>query len=241
MSNENTEELTITKGPDDYILYSPEGAEITKIDCIQVNFGKDCPEYRVLENVCKDLGMGIVSINVYMDILAIPQIMVILNPDTLSADDLELIEWSTNYLNNKKSSILFTKEPAFKLTTKMKSYSIKRPLAFNYESLQQIIQNRRNSISENIDDSEVLDKKLYRMMHIMLSLMDKRKNVKMSDWCDELNVSDTTILKDIDMLKTLGNHIEYNKITHEWEMPFCRYEFDYHYDNDLKPIQEEAK
>jgi hypothetical protein len=241
MSNENTEELTITKWPDDYILYLPEDSDITKIDCIQVNFGMDCPEYRELKNVCKDLEMGIVSINNYMDILAIPQLMVILNPDKLRTDDLELIEWSTSYRDNKKSSILFTKEPVFKLTTKMKSYSIKRPLAFNYESLKQIIQNRRNSIAENPDDLDVFDKKLYRMMHIMLSLMDKRKKVRMSDWCDEFNVSDSTILKDIDMLKSLGNHIEYNKITHEWEMPFCRYEFDYHYDNDLKPIQEEEK
>lgn len=236
MSNENTEELTITKWPDDYILYSPEGADIAKIDCIQINFGKDCQEYRELERVCIDLEMGIVTIHNYMDILAISQCMVILNPDTLTTDDLELIEWSTNYRNGKKSSILFTKEPAFKLTSKMKSYSIKRSLAFNYESLMQIIQNRRNSISENTEDLDVFDKKLYRMMHIMLSLMDKRKKVKMSDWCDEFNVSDTTIQKDIDMLKSLGNHIEYNKNTNEWEMPFCRYEFEYNYDNHLKTI-----
>ncbi len=200
---------------------------------VLINFNTRTNEYKELKRICKELDLRIYQMDCSSDIAAYPYFLLVLNPDNFSQDDSDILHDMLKVYDDKEISVLFTKQPKFKLTTKLKKFTIKQPRVFNYDNLKLIILNKRNALLRRGKKKISYDKKLYRMLYIMLNLMDKSKHIATQDLCNEFHVSEKTVQRDIDMLRILGNDINFNKKSNEWELGFSKYLFDLtYYTND---------
>ncbi len=205
---------------------SPELKSYFWTDSILVNFDDSSKVYRELRKVCNELDISILEVDASPDVVALPYFIFFIDPNLITKEELGLLEYMCDFQDYKEIAQLFIKPPKFKLSPKMRKFTLKTPDLLDYDTLKLIILKRRSVLQRRGNNKGSYDKKIYRMMHILLNLMSKKKNINTQDLCVEFGVSEKTILRDIDMLRILGNDIEFDKANKEWKLTFCMYAFD---------------
>jgi len=216
-------------GTDGYIIYSPTNSKANNNDIIMTNFGAEHECFEQLRKVCAEFYLKIGQMNVSDDMLALPYFMLVIDPDKFTERDITTLDYVVNLYNEREYSVLFTKPPKFKLSPRTKRFTIKQQYYFDFENLKLIILNKRESANRHQKKRIQYDKKMYRMLYVLLHLMMKKRSLTTNELCNEFNVSEKTIHRDIEMLNLLGNYIVYNRKKMRWNLEFSEYKFNFEY------------
>ena len=202
------------------VLYSPSNKDYSLKDTILINFDMKCPEFEELKKVCKELKMQIIRMRFSKDILFYNYLVLVLDPEYVKQEDLEALESSRDILAMMQASILFTRKQPFSLSPSKKKFTIKQPALFNYDNLKLIFLNKRASFDRKAKNHDSYDKRMYRMLYIILHLHDKRKPLTTHELCNVFTVTEKTIHRDIALLRMLGNSIIFDKKTNQWSLEY---------------------
>ncbi len=212
-------------------IYLPKVRYYDTEDTIIINFGTERQEFKELKKVCKELDMKIARLTSSPEIFGHHYLILILDPDLTYQDDIDWFDNMSKNFDVREVSILFTRKCEInKLPSSIRRFIIKQPDEFNYDNLKLILLNKRTIHRRIAKTKTQYDRKLFRMMYILTNLMYKQKKITTQGLCNEFNVSEKTIYRDILMLRSLENYIEYDKPKKEWQLVFSIYKFDIDFD-----------
>ncbi len=201
--------------------YWPKETIIYKLD--------DKYTINLLKKLAKDLKLKLLTPDCPEDWMALPYFIIIANPNLLSTEEIKTINYMMGFNDTREMSIVLTTKPKSRLPVKMRKFLLKPADNIDYDYLKIVILQKRASIQRHEKTRRHYDNKIYRLMYILLSLSDKNKIVTTQSLCDEFNVSEKTIHRDIELLTIMGNIIEFDKKQRRWIMTFCISKFNYDY------------
>ncbi len=161
----------------------------------------------VVREAADDIKVDICATDCMTDLIAVPAFMAIINPDSLKPKDMPEFNSFLDYLietgDVKVTGILFLKKPSFTIVPKLRKFIVKTPENLDRESLRLIMLNRRSAYRRRRNATTSCDKKIFRLMKMILILKD-RKTLKVDELMSEFNVSSKTIKRDLILIETLG-------------------------------------
>ena len=172
--------------------------------------------------------------------------MSIANPDRLSPEN-EFWTFYPKYIYKKNQYfMLLTKKPDFKIPDIFKKFLLPYPpdtLTYNFlkTSMLKAIKSTRQGERKKKD----YDRKTFRILKIFLEMSTRRDKSlypdDIKDLCDEFNVSERTIKRDITLLNSLGEFIEYDRQTKSYKLIGGNYSMmiENYFEKKFKKVKQE--
>ncbi|MFC1526530.1 HTH domain-containing protein [Candidatus Latescibacterota bacterium] len=165
--------------------------------------------YRTLTKVCGDLRVKVYDAENLTDLVAVPSCLMVIN---LAKVDPAVVEETYSQLlevAGKDIALLFTNPPPVQPPEPLRRHIVKSPEELDAQTLRFIIIRRMGVVKRHVKLARSYDRKLYRLLFILRAFQDKGF-VYSRDLCMEFNVSQRTIARDIELLITMGEQIEYD-------------------------------
>lgn len=159
-----------------------------------------------LKKVCAKLEVRIWDSDCLTDLIAVPNFLTICDFSAVDQAPLRLIYGFL--IEVADSSLLFTTQPAVLPPAELKKHILK-PVELDDESLRFLIMHRRSTVLRHVKTARSYDKKLARLFGILRAIREQGF-VHSRDFCIEFNVSQRTIARDIELLITMGEPLEYD-------------------------------
>ena len=165
------------------------------------------PTMASLMKVCGKLDVRVFDSHCLTDLIAVPNFLAIC--DFSAVDPAPLRIMYGFLLEVGDSSLLFATQPAVPPPVKLKKHIIRPVEQLDDESLRFLIMRRKSAVNRHIKTARSYDKKLARLFYILRTVRE-HGFVYSRDFCNEFNVSQRTIVRDIELLITMGEPVEYD-------------------------------
>lgn len=204
------------------INYLKYRAVMTICGDTQVNFSSDntIVAYRLetaitdmLRSMANKLKITICWADCVTDLIAVPAFMNIVNPLGLTEETVEIFQWFSFLEETGDPSslcVFFTSVPPFKIPPKVEKYVLRTPEFIDDNYLKLKILNKRASATRHNNQHKSYDRKIFRLLKIM-KVLKSQDIMYVEDMCNEFNVSQKTIHRDIELWNALGEVIEYDR------------------------------
>ncbi len=160
--------------------------------------------------ITNELKLKCFPAEVTTDLYAIPHFFGVVDPDKLEEGFYDIFREIYEMINSREFAIFLTKPPKVKIPRDIQRYFIISPDPPEYKQLKLHILNRRSALLRHQKNRRSFDKKLFRLFYILRKLSPEGSMVYLNDLCQEFNVSEKTIKRDIQLLKTYGEDIRYD-------------------------------
>jgi hypothetical protein len=181
---------------------------------------KDRQLLATINKIVKELKVNFLLVQEEEDIFALPYFFAILDGEYINDKILDdLIEVISNE-NPKEFAILLTSNTTRKIPSKFKKYFIKAPEEITPTWLKTLIINKKYAINRRKINRRSYDKTIFRTVYILKQLMQNNAVLKLNELCMEFNVSEKTIKRDIELLRVMGDSIEYDKVRGGYVLTF---------------------
>lgn len=148
----------------------------------------------------------------YTDIYAIPSFFIIIDGKYANKDFLTVMEDMLGLEDPKEFGILINGKPAFPPGRNMKKFIINESIQLTASWLKTTILNKHLTIIRHKNNKRSYDRTIFRVIFILRKFIRNKEAVlKLQDLCNEFNVSEKTIKRDISLLKAMGEDIIYDK------------------------------
>jgi len=172
------------------------------------------------KKIAKELKLNICEIEQETDIYGVPYFFGIIDGKKLTTSILKNLKEMIVTENSKEFGILLTSKADCKIPGAIKKFFIKQQEVISLEWLKTTILNKRYAIKRHKENKRSYDKTLFRTVFILRKLMMPRTILYMEDLCSEFNVSEKTIKRDINLLRSMGEEIVYDKNRNGYALVF---------------------
>jgi len=174
----------------------------------------------MVQKVCDSLKLTIWELNIPEDLLGIPYFFAVIDGKNLTSEILQNLEETVKYENAKEFAILLTQVPDVKIPASIRKYFIFPLEVITHEWLKTNMLNKRFAMMRHVNNHRSYDKKLFRLIYILKNLWKKGSILYINDLCQHFNVSEKTVKRDIDLLRSIGEDIEYDRVRNGYYLAF---------------------
>ncbi len=171
---------------------------------------------KLVNDVTRELKLKCYEAEIMTDVYAIPYFFGVLDPEKLEEGYFKVFKELWDAMNPREFAIHFTKLPTDKIPKNLKRYFIICTDPLDYQQLKLNILNRHRALMRHQKNDRSYDKKLFRLFYILRKLSPQGGMVYLNDLCQEFNVSEKTIKRDIELLRTYGEDIQYDSKKKEY-------------------------
>lgn len=176
--------------------------------------------------IARELKLTLYLADKFEDLIAVPYFFALVNPLLLVEADLKNLEYFYSNENVKEISFLFTVKPDFKIPQKIKKLIINTPDYVDYNYLKIKILSLKSTIKRHKNGAGSYDKKLSRLFYIIRKSECKNSVLFLNELCNEFNVSEKTIKRDIALINSIGDEIVFDKLKKGYVMKFSLRNFE---------------
>jgi len=174
-----------------------------------ITSGLNSQEMDILNNICKSIKARIYQAEKWQDILAIPCFAAIINPSKLTKYMIETI-FTLCLEQDDDMIILLTEDPCIKVPPEAKNkITVDKNTFLDIQELKLKLLKHKTTVAHICNTNRLYDKKIFRILSILKKLKTE-KYLLTADLASEFNVSMKTICRDIDLLRNIGEGIDYN-------------------------------
>lgn len=202
-----TEEKKNVSAPEDYVekaiaFYKP-GVAVT------YNVSKEVQ--KVVEDACSSINANFCHTDLLSDLLAMPCFVYVCDFSKTPPDELKQHYACILEMEEEPNLMpyLLVAEPSVQPPKEVEKYFIPVPEILDAQSLRLLFLKYKALRKRRVGQIRSYDSKLFRLFYI-LNYLRTNKTLKAKELCLELNVSERTITRDINMLMSMGEGIEYN-------------------------------
>ncbi|KAF1085037.1 HTH domain protein [Sporotomaculum syntrophicum] len=169
-------------------------------------------ENSCIKSIAHKHRLKVVDTDIYSDLFALPSLCVILNPNTLSQEELKTLIDFWNETNESCFSVFFSCQPKNLLPARLNTRFIctLNDIVANNSVLELKVVRHIKRINREIKQSKIYEAKIVRLLGI-LKILNQNKFVKTMDLVKKYKVSARTIQRDISLLERTGEPIFYDQ------------------------------
>jgi hypothetical protein len=160
-----------------------------------------------LKTVCDRTGIRIWDATSLTDVIAVPNFLIVADFTTVDQDALGMVYDFMMQVGD--ADILLSPSPTVTPPAALKKHLVRPPDTLDAESLRFLLMRTKSAASRQVREARRYDKKLARLFFILREIR-KTGFVQSKDFCEEFNVSSRTIVRDIELLITMGEPLEYD-------------------------------
>lgn len=176
-----------------------------------VVFGLGKRMEKTVTKACENLKVKVFYADCVPDLIAVPSFLIIADPGGIKKSEMEDYYDFISQADDKDYQVLFTRQPKLNVPHKIKKCFVKTPERFDYDYFKFTILKRKAAYNRRLTNRRKYDKKIFRLMYIIRALRSQ-KIVFKAELCNEFSVTPRTIERDIEMLESLGDCIEYDSV-----------------------------
>jgi biotin operon repressor len=164
---------------------------------------KDKEITSIVEKIAQSLKLKIYYGEIVTDLYAIPSFFSVVDTDIIDAECIEILN-DLNRVENPKEFCLFLSKQ-IKIPRELKRFVVFAQHNGKLEAqLRTEIINRQSNIKKRKTDKKSLTRKLSRLFSILRKLEPEGNYVRVSDLSKEFDVSEKTIMRDLQFLRDEG-------------------------------------
>ena len=160
-----------------------------------------------LRSACDGLGVRLWEAEGPTDLIAVPNFLAVCDFSRVPAAQLRAIYDCLLAVDD--STLLFTAPPALAVPEGLKKRVIKAPALVDEDSLRLLVMRRKKAVGRHHKTARSYDRKLFRLFFILREIR-AQGFVYSRDFCSEFGVTQRTVARDIELLITIGEPIEYD-------------------------------
>jgi len=164
-----------------------------------------------LRNISKELNLNLYEAEVEQDLYGVPYFFVVVDGDKISKVILMNLKEIICNENYKELGILVIGDVSLKIPVAIKKFFIQTEEGVTSDFLKATILNKRYSINRHSKNNRSYDKTVFRIIYVLKKLMRPKELVRVEELCQEFNVSEKTIKRDIALLRSMGEEIVFDK------------------------------
>lgn len=165
----------------------------------------------LFKKLAKSLRLNLFDVGIETDIYAVPYFFAVIDGNKIKKETFLILKEVLIYENPKEFIILVYNNSNVKIPGSIKKYFKLADADLTEKYLRPLILNKHTAIKRHQKNKKSYDKIIFRTVYILRKLMQKNVILKIEDLCMEFNVSEKTIKRDIELLRSMGEDIEYNK------------------------------
>ena len=165
---------------------------------------------KLMKDLTKELKLKCYDTDIMTDVYAVPYFFGVLDPDKLEEGYFKVFRELWDAVNPREFAIMLTKQPVEKIPGDLKRYFIIGDDPLEYLQVKLAVLNRHRALMRHRKSDRLYDKKLFRLFYILRKLSPEGNIVHLEDLCQEFNVTERTVKRDIELLRTYGEEIEYD-------------------------------
>lgn len=166
----------------------------------------------LFKKIAKSLRLNLYDIEIETDIYAVPYFFAFIDAKKLRKETFTILKEVLIYENPKEFIIVLYNNLNTKIPSSIKKYFKTIEGEITDTKLRTLILNKHTAIKRHQQNKKSYDKIIFRTIYIIKKLMQKNTVLKIEDLCVEFNVSEKTIKRDIELLRSMGEDIEYSKL-----------------------------
>lgn len=166
----------------------------------------------LINKIAESLKLVVYEASIESDIYAVPYFFAIFDAKKLRKETITILKEVLIYENAKEFLIIIQGDTAVKIPGSIKKYFKKLDGEITEANLRTLVLNKNTAIIRHRNNKKSYDKIIFRTIYILRKLMQKDIILKIEDLCSEFNVSEKTIKRDIELLRSMGEDIEYDKM-----------------------------
>lgn len=163
------------------------------------------------KKISSDLNLNVFEANYETDILAVPYFFAIIDGNKINKNILSDLTEIISSENPKEFAVLLTSQPDCQIQGSIKKFFIKQQEVITANWLKTTILNKKSAITRHKNNKRSYDKTIFKTVYIIRKLMKKNSIIFLDELCTQFNVSEKTIKRDIELLKSMGEDIVYDK------------------------------
>ena len=166
----------------------------------------------LFKKIAKSLHLNLCDVEIEPDIYAVPYFFALIDSKKLRKETFTILKEILIYENPKEFIIVLYNYSNLKIPGSIKKYFKIIEGEITDTKLRTLILNKQTAIKRHQQNKKSYDKIIFRTIYIIKKLMQKNTVLKIEDLCVEFNVSEKTIKRDIELLRSMGEDIEYSKL-----------------------------
>ena len=164
---------------------------------------KDKEITSIVEKIAQSLKLKIYYGEIVTDLYAIPSFFSVVDTDIIDAEYIEILNDLNRFENPKEFCLFLSKQ--IKIPRELKRFAVFAQHNGKLEAqLRTEIVNRQSNIKKRKTDKKSLTRKLSRLFSILRKLEPEGNYVRVSDLSKEFDVSEKTIMRDLQFLRDEG-------------------------------------
>ena len=188
------------------------GRENTVIGCMIGGNVRD-----MLRQACGELKILLYETDCSTDLIAIPSMLSVVDPSAMEPRDLaDVLDWVTD-LEDPQYRILFT-EAVTGLSNRLSRNVIAAPSCWSHDHFKFLLLKLRAASRRRAHECRTYDRKLFRLVYVLREFHSKKK-VNTRELANEFNVSIRTVQRDLELLQSLGECIDYDCASNTYTIP----------------------
>lgn len=166
-------------------------------------FNNDKGISSIVEKIAKSLKLKVYYGECIIDLYAVPNFFSIIDTEKIDAECIDTLKEFNTIGNPKEFCLFFSKQ--IKIPRELKRFAVFAQHNGKLEAqLRTEIVNRQSNIKKRKTDKKSLTRKLSRLFSILRKLEPEGNYVRVSDLSKEFDVSEKTIMRDLQFLRDEG-------------------------------------
>lgn len=174
----------------------------------------------LFKKLAKSFRLNLYHVAIESDIYAVPYFFALIDSKKLRKETFAILKEVLIYENPKEFIILIHNNLNIRIPGSIKKYFKIIEGEITEATLRTLILNKQNAIKRHKQNKRSYDKLIFRTIYILRKLTQKNSILKVEDLCVEFNVSEKTIKRDIELLRSMGDEIVYDKVNKGYKLLF---------------------
>lgn len=171
----------------------------------------------LLRRACGELKIRLYETDCSTDLIAIPSMLSVVDPSAMEPRALaDVLDWVTD-LEDTQYRILFTEEVPG-LPQRLSRSIIATPSCWSQDHFKFLLLKLRAAVRRREHECRAYDRKLFRLIYVLREFHSKKK-VNTRELANEFNVSIRTVQRDLGLLQSLGECIDYDCASSTYTVP----------------------
>lgn len=166
----------------------------------------------LFKKLAKSFRLNLYNVEIETDIYAVPYFFALIDSKKLRKETFTILKEVLIYENPKEFIIVLYNNSNTKIPSSIKKYFKNIEGEITDNKLRTLLLNKQTAIKRHLENKKSYDKIIFRTVYILRKLMQNKTLLKIEDLCAEFNVSEKTIKRDIELLRSMGEDVEYNKL-----------------------------
>ena len=182
-----------------------------------VAFELDPSVRQPMVSACSTLGVHLCETDCTTDLIAVPAMLIVVNPHSIGKEDLaEVLAWFAD-IQDPDVRFLFTSGVEL-IPSCLVRNTVAIPAEWSPGFFKFLIMRRRSVVQRRHKQVRSYDRKLFRLFFVLNELSANR-TARTRDLVEELNVSARTVQRDMELLRMMGECIDYDGGTRAHTVP----------------------